>query len=63
MTQREIQKEILKCLQSPYYFATKYLQIKNHKAEVINFQTPLSEKEFNKYFKDLENEKTKNTRT
>jgi len=55
MTQQEIQEEILKCQESPYYFATKYLTVKNHKGEIIPFKTHLSEKQFNEMFKKLEN--------
>jgi hypothetical protein len=63
MTQQEIQEEILKCQESPYYFATKYLKIENHKREKVPFATPLSEEEFNKMFKELQNGTTRNTRT
>jgi hypothetical protein len=62
MTQQEIQDEILKCMQSPYYFATKYLKVKNYRQETVPFKTPLSEEEFNKLFKKLENGITRNTR-
>jgi hypothetical protein len=62
MTQKEIQKEILKCQESPYYFATKYLVVKNNKGDAVPFKTPLSEKEFNQMFKDLENGITRNSR-
>jgi len=55
MTQQEIQEEILKCQKSPYYFATKYLKVKNHRGELIPFKTSLSEGEFNEMFKKLEN--------
>lgn len=47
MTQEEIRAEILKCKESPYYFATKYLKIQNHFGEWVAFQTPLTEEEFN----------------
>ena len=47
MTQEEILEESKKCKENPYYFATKYLTIKNHKGEYIPFQTILSEEEFN----------------
>jgi len=57
MTQQEIQDEILKCKQSPYYFATKYLIVQNHKKEKVPFTTPLSEKDFNEMFKKLEKNK------
>jgi len=62
MTQQEIQDEILKCKESPYYFATKYLKVKNHRQETVPFKTPLTEEEFNKIFKELENGITRNTR-
>jgi hypothetical protein len=55
MTPQEIQEEILKCKQSPYYFATKYLTVKNHRGKSVPFTTLLSEEEFNKMFKKLEN--------
>jgi hypothetical protein len=63
MTQQEIQDEILKCKESPYYFATKYVKVKNYKNELINFSTILSEKEFNKMVKNFENGKIRKTRT
>ena len=47
MSQDEILKEIEKCKESPYYFATKYLTIKNYLGETVPFRTVLSEKEFN----------------
>jgi hypothetical protein len=53
MTQQEIQEEILKCKQSPYYFATKYLTVKNHRGKSVPFTTPLSEEQFNEMFKKL----------
>jgi hypothetical protein len=55
MTPQEIQEEILKCKQSPYYFVTKYLTVKNHRGKSVPFTTLLSEEEFNKMFKKLEN--------
>ena len=42
---KEILDEIKKCQESPYYFATTYLKIKDKP-----FVTPLSEKQFNQYF-------------
>lgn len=42
-------EEIQKCIDNPYYFATKYLKIDNK-----TFTTKLSEEEFNKQFKFLE---------
>ena len=62
MTQQEIYNEIPKCKESPYYFATKYIKVKNHKQETVSFKTPLSEEEFNEMFKKLQNGTTKNTR-
>ena len=55
MTQEEILKEIKKCKDSPYYFATKYLIVKNHNNQSIPFITALTEEQFNKIFKDYEN--------
>jgi hypothetical protein len=65
MTQQEIQEEIVKCMQSPYYFATKYLKVKNtpYSDDMVDFYTHLSEEEFNEMFKKLENETKGNTRT
>jgi len=64
MTQQEIQEEILKCKQSPYYFATKYLKVKKHSFsdDMVDFYTHLSEEEFNKQFNELKNGTTRNTR-
>jgi len=64
MTSQEIQEEILKCQKSPYYFATKYLKVKNtpYSDDMVDFYTPLSEEEFNEMFKKLENGTTRNTR-
>lgn len=42
--------ETIKCLESPYYYATKYLKIKDNLGNENNFTTRLSEKEFNKLF-------------
>ena len=53
MTQQERQEEIIKCKQSPYYFATKYLTVKNHRGKSVPFATPLSEEQFNEMFKKL----------
>jgi hypothetical protein len=57
MKQQEIQEEILKCQQSPYYFATNYIKVEDYRGNLISFKTPLSEEEFNKMFKDLKNGK------
>lgn len=51
----EEEKEFKKCRKSPYYFATKYIKIK-HSGTIKNFTTRLTEQEFNKLFKDLDNE-------
>jgi hypothetical protein len=63
MTQQEMQEEILRCQESPYYFATKYIKVKNHKGEMVNFTTPLSEEKFNEMFKELQNERNISNRT
>ena len=42
------EEEIRKCIDSPYYFATKYLVV-NGKP----FETPLSEKAFNSFFNKM----------
>jgi hypothetical protein len=55
MTQDEILKEIKKCKENPYYFATKYLMMKNHKKEKVKFTTFLREKDFNQMFLNYEN--------
>jgi hypothetical protein len=47
MKQDEILTEIQKCKESPYYFATKYLTVKNNVGEYVPFTTSLSEEEFN----------------
>lgn len=47
MTQEEILAEIIKCIENPYYFATTYLTVQNHKNEVVKFTTPLAEEDFN----------------
>lgn len=59
MTQEEILEEIKKCKDSPYYFATNYIMVKNHREELIKLQTPLTEQEFNQMFKDYEANTTK----
>jgi len=50
MTQEEIVEEYVKCKESSYYFAIKYLKIRNHYGKFIPFSTLLSEKEFNELF-------------
>lgn len=57
MTQEEIKNEILKCKNNPYYFATNYINVKNHKGENVKLTTPLNEEEFNNMVKQWENEK------
>lgn len=60
MKPEEIAKEIQKCKDNPYYFATTYLTIKaKNSNETIPFRTLLSEKEFNDLIKNYENNKTK----
>ncbi len=56
MTKEEIKLELEKCKNNPYYFATKYLKVKNtpYSNDTVDFYTPLSEKEFNKQFKELQ---------
>lgn len=44
------QEEMQKCIDSPYYFATKYLTVNNKP-----FETGLTEEEFNREFKMLSN--------
>lgn len=56
MNQEEIKQEILKCKNNPYYFATKYLTVKNHFGQTVPFQTSLSEEDFNEMFKQFKNE-------
>ena len=48
----ELEEEYKKCIDSPYYFATRYLKL-NYSGKTVNFTTPLSEEEFNKQFKFL----------
>ncbi len=44
-------EEYQKCIDSPYYFATKYLTIKSKISDdVIPFKTKLSEQDFNNIF-------------
>lgn len=49
--------EIDKCKNSPYYFVTKYLKIKNDDGEMIPFKTFLNEKDFNNIIKSNESKK------
>jgi NAD kinase len=62
---KQIKEEINKCKNSPYYFATKYLKVKNtpYSEDIVDFYTHLSEEEFNKQFKELQNETKINRRT
>jgi hypothetical protein len=61
MTYEQIQQELRKCKESPYYFAHKYLTVKNNVGEEFPFTTLLSEEEFNKMFENLcKNETTVN---
>jgi hypothetical protein len=46
----DIEEEYRKCIESPYYFATKYLKL-THAKKTINFSTPLTEESFNEMFK------------
>ena len=48
----EIEEEYKKCVESPYYFAIKYLKL-TYAGKTVNFTTNLSEKEFNEQFKFL----------
>ena len=52
--QEYIIEEVDKCMNSPYYFATKYLIVKDRYGVDHKFQTPLSESEFNNMFKNYE---------
>ena len=54
MTQDEILKEYFKCKNNPYYFATKYITVKNYRGERVPFSTPLTEEEFNNMFNKLQ---------
>jgi hypothetical protein len=47
-----IKEEILKCKNNPYYFATKYLNVKSPLGVTQPFKTPLNEENFNSIFKD-----------
>jgi hypothetical protein len=59
MMDEEVLKEIQKCKDSPYYFATKYLKVKTGQLNMMGedvvkpFTTHLTEEEFNKLVKDL----------
>jgi len=47
-----MKEEIEKCKKSPFYFATKYLVIKDKNGIKHPFTTRLSENDFNNRFKD-----------
>lgn len=47
------QQELDKCKNSPWYFATTYMTIKDEKGNFVKFTTNLTEEEFNEKFKDL----------
>jgi hypothetical protein len=49
--------EIKKCMDSPYYFATKYIVIENKNGEKVPFKTPWTEDEFNKIFNNINHDK------
>ena len=51
-SQEEILAECKKCKDSPYYFATTYLTVKNYLGVNVPFKTNLTEVEFNNMFKD-----------
>lgn len=57
MTQEEAIIEIKKCKDSPYYFATKYLTIKNKEGESIPYTTAWTEDEFNSIINNCLNSK------
>jgi hypothetical protein len=52
-TADEVEKEIKKCADSPYYFATTYLTVTNENGEKAPFTTTFSEDVFNKIFKEI----------
>ena len=49
-TADEVEREIEKCRNSPYYFATTYLLVTNEKDEKVPFTTTFPEELFNKIF-------------
>ena len=61
MNIEEINSELEKCKKSPYYFAAKYLKIKNtpYSEDMVDFYTHLSEEEFNKQFENYDNRRVK----
>lgn len=56
MTQEEIILEIKRCRDSPYYFATKYLTIKNKEGKPVPYTTSWTEKEFNNIVNNIDYE-------
>lgn len=48
-------EEINKCKENPYYFATKYLTIKDSNGNIKPFTTLMTEQEFNNLFKKYNN--------
>jgi hypothetical protein len=53
MTQEEILEEYLKCKESPYYFASKYIKVAPYSGDKYDV-TLLTEEEYNAIFKDYE---------
>ena len=52
---KNILKELQKCIESPYYFATTYIKVKDsYSGDMVDFYTCLNEEEFNKIFKNYE---------
>jgi hypothetical protein len=51
-TQEWINEEYQKCKESPYYFATTYLEVSTP-IGMMKYTTILSEEEFNKKFKEI----------
>lgn len=49
----DVETELERCKKSPYYFAINYLKIKNAKGEMVNFETHLSEAEFNNIYNNI----------
>ncbi len=46
-------EELERCKNSPWYFATTYMTIKDEKGNITKFETTLTEEEFNEKFKYL----------
>jgi len=51
-----VKSELQKCIFSPYYFATHYLVVGIKGGKPVMFTTLLTEEEYNKQFKDLQND-------